>query len=242
MTRSFVSFRALIASALSTLCLALSMTDVTYAQYRDWTTGDGTRSDASKWSPNVVPGVTEIARIGNRPSSQRDEVQLDVNTAVTGLQLFDGARLETNGHGFLAIQDTLINDVNNDFTELLIENLSFSTRDLLIQDGNVRLESGVLNVSRLLDNEGNVFRNGTVNLTRNGGVALRNDGQILSGRDSSLTFNQLGTGLMDLDGTSGNGRIAFNHPNYPGMITFNGTQLADSFSGETVTSKSICSI
>lgn len=54
--------------------------DKSNAQIRDWNTSGGQWSDIANWSPNQVPGITEIARIGFLPQAEDADVQLDIDT------------------------------------------------------------------------------------------------------------------------------------------------------------------
>lgn len=202
------------------------------AQVRDWNARTGTWSTAAKWSPNLVPGVTNIVRIGNLPSAYDADVTLDVDTAVSVLQLDGGMRLRTNGHQFTTVFDTLITGTTGRSSGLYVEDSVYSSRDI-INEARLRLGYGTVNVSRMLENSENsvIFGGGTINFSRDSGVALNNNGRISTNGAPSLTFNQLGNGLLDLDGSSGNGHIRVRGTVGQEVVTFNGTQLADDFNG-----------
>ena len=222
------------------VCLALCLPGLgivgapdAQAQFRDWNTGSGNWSDASNWNPNLLPGITEIARIGILPAATDAVVTLDQDTVVGGLQISNGMRLRTNGHNMQTVFDTYITGGNTHFSTLRIEDSIFGTRDL-ISSGSVNLSSGTLNVSRLLEMETDsiMLGHGVVNLSRDGGIAFNNNGTILTLNSPALVFNQLGTGLMDLDGTLGEGELICRGNVIPESISFHGTQLADAFSGK----------
>ncbi len=219
-------------SILALLAIAGSAVPSTqlFAQFRDWNTTDGSWSDSSNWNPNLAPGITEIGRIGNLPSAHSANVDLDIHTAISGLQIYDGMAVRTNGYSLTTAFDTLVTGYNERSSELRIESSNFHTRNLTNQ-AYVTLLSGNAHVSGLLENaDGAVLLGGgTVHLTRDSGIALRNDGLLYSVGANPLTINQSGVGLMDLDGTSGNGSIVAGPS--PTNMSFHGTQLSDSFSG-----------
>ena len=202
------------------------------AQFRDWNTRAGSWADATNWNPNLVPGFGEIARIGNLPAAFDADVELNVNAGVSGLQIYQGMRLLTDGHNLQTTFDTLITGSGSRGSSLTVQNSIFGTRDL-INETRLRLTSGQVNVSRLLENASGsiLFGGGTFNLTRNSGTAMANDGTIFTNGLPLLTFNQLGDGLIDLDGFSGNGTILIDGIFGQETVTFNGTQLADSYTG-----------
>lgn len=203
--------------------------DHSFAQFRDWNTGTGDWSVSANWNPNLVPGVTEIARIGLLPAVHSEDVHLDVHTVIGGLQIYDGMSLHTNGGTLTTVFDTLVTGNNERSSELRVISSSFNTRNLT-NEAQVTLLAGSANVSGVMNNaEGSrLVGNGNFNLTGDVGIVFRNDGMVYSNSASPLSINQLGDGLMDLDGSTGNGSLVAGPHS---AMTFNGTQLADSFSG-----------
>ena len=63
------------------LCVLIAFSSIgvcpAVAQFRDWNAQHGTWSDPTKWNPALVPGLTEIARIGNLPQANGADVELD---------------------------------------------------------------------------------------------------------------------------------------------------------------------
>lgn len=205
------------------------------AQVRDWNSNSGSWTDASNWSPNAVPGFNDIARLGLLPVADEANVDLTADVFVGGLQLSGGVFLETNGNDVQTVLDTEVAGASSSgsSTRLEIEASSFSTRDLN-NSAQTRIVGGSLNVSRALNNTGTLFGDGTINLSGDSGVAFSNDGslfvQSFTNDAAHLTINQLSSGLIDLDGATGQGEVRTRQPG--GTLTVNGTQLADSFSGQ----------
>ncbi len=221
------------------VCIAGGITEVillapaSQAATFDWNSQFGQWSDASKWTPNGVPGVADLARIGSLPIAEDADAELDVNAAVRVLQIENGMRLRTNGRAMIATDETLIFGSSSRTSELEVENSTFTT-DLLTNQGRLRLSQGNLNVNDLLINsvDSLLFGGGTINLYGAAGSALRNDGRISTNGSPFITVNQLGDALMDLDGVFGEGHLDISTGILPGeTVTFNGTQLSDSFSG-----------
>ncbi len=200
------------------------------AQFRDWNTRWGDWSDPANWTPALLPGPTNIARIGNLPEAHTADLALDNNANILGLQIYNGMRLQTNGHPMVVIGDTLITGSSTRGSALQVQNNTFTTRDILNQR-RLRIDSGVINVVRLLETDTNsvLFGGGVVNFLGDSGVVFRNDGRVSTNGSPMITLNQLGNGLMDLDGSTGDGRVRL--VSLDGDMTVNGTELADGFSG-----------
>ncbi len=127
-----------------------------FAQFRDWNTMDGFWSDSSNWNPNQTPGIAEIARIGILPGAHSANLDLDMHTAISGLQIYNGMALRTNGYTLTTVFDTLVTGYNDRSSELRIQSSIFNTRNLT-NEAYVNLLSGIANVSGLLENADTPF-------------------------------------------------------------------------------------
>lgn len=213
-----------------------------FGQFRDWQAGNGNWSTAGNWTPNGVPLSTETARIGNHAAAANSEVDLDANDLVTGLQITDGMLFDLNAFSLGVSGGTAISGMN---TVNLVDHPStlrvrpsaaateFSTSNLTLSN-HAELNTilaPTMQVAGLcsIDGTSSINAGGAINFTSNAGVALRNDGSIASSI-SALSLNQLGTGLLDLDGTSGDGSLLLNVAG-GSDLTVDGSQLTDPFSG-----------
>ncbi len=212
--------------------------------------GDGfTWSDADNWVFDVVPSSTDSAFIGNLAGVENGQVWLDVNDTVAGLSMSDGMALRTegfrllvNGETFLTGENTTVNHVIYR-SGLVIERgvalNDFDTDILGVYDGaSLRLEDGgILEVDQVATiGENAALRgDGIVNLAQGSGTVLINDG-LIDPTVQGMTINALGSGLIDLDGTSGDGRVGISTSMTDGSafdnLTINATGLTDAFDGE----------
>ena len=209
-----------------------------HAQIRHWNSQvAGDWSNAANWSPIGVPGAGDFALIGSLPGVQNHDSYLDADRTINGMIITDGMRVHLEGHSLQSTLDTLVSGLN-DFSSASLLDINqggtFTTRDLIVEDeGGISLRNNsTLNVNRALSLESGTFMSaaGVINLNRNGPNSFVNGGDIRVW-NGDLTINQLGTGLIDLDGTQGSGNFAVGLGNYEDVLTINGTQLADSFSG-----------
>ena len=220
---------------------------------RSWNAGPGSWFVGTNWSPIGVPGPLDGAFIGNLPGIETDQVSINAGDTVAAVSIQSGMRLSvTNGALTVNGATTVSGNGEDEFGFTIASTLAlggapgaiaYVTNDLTISDGaRAILFDGV--VLRVLGtfaiDETSDLRTGNgggvVNLLESSGTALVNDGSIdPRASPDGLTINQLGGGLIDLDGQFGNGVVLGNQVSTQrGSITINGTQLVDSFSGTLI--------
>ena len=213
------------------MALAITTTARVWAD-RSWNAGDGSWSVASNWTPNGIPNVGDFVSIGDIGGVADWEVLLDTNEVIGGLSLSNGRDLDTNGFRLLMSGDALINGAN---TLLAIERgvlpLDFEADVVSVTNGALlRLDYGaIVEVDEVLSigDTATISSTGTVRLMGNGPKSMNLNGTIWTG--SSMTIQQLGTGLIDLDGMGGDSSIiAYNDA----VLTIEGTSLHDPFNGQ----------
>lgn len=212
--------------------------------------GDGTSwNDPVNWLGNVMPTSADTARIGNLAGIENDWLGLNQNDTLGGLEITDGMRLDTNGYTLTVLGNTLVSGENGPINNVVYPSTlvidrgagsdDFDTDNLTVtNEGSVRLiNGGILEVDNLLtvNSASRVRGGGVIDLVRGSGTVYVNNGYLDPTTDG-MTINAFGTGLIDLDGTSGNGWVqasarksdgsAFDH------ITINGTGLTDAFDGQ----------
>lgn len=208
----------------------------------------GNWSNPGSWAPFGTPNALTIAQIGSIPGVENGHVNLNVDTSILGLSLTDGMSLHTNGNSVDVATNTIVSGMNGgDFRTRLdisgfgVADDSFDTHGLTINDGaRVRMRiDAIMNVDGLLNiqtSNSSLYGTGDIRLHSNANRSLNNDGVIrVTGED--MTITQFGSGLMDLDGLTGNGVVdVANHgfASTPKTLTINGTELADTFSGEII--------
>lgn len=204
----------------------------------------------ANWNTNQVPTSIDNANIGGSLFAQNDWVNLYANDTVANLTIFDGMILDTHNNNLIVSGTTTITGENHE----VINNTNFAypsrarvrqggtfdTNTLNISD-NASFElyqGGTLEVDILanINDTAAIRGNGNINLKGNGVRSLINDGIISTQAHlTPLTINQLGTGLIDLDGANGNGTLSAATSKIDGSafsnIIINATQLADDFDG-----------
>ncbi len=231
-------------TALATLTLLLAAQASLGATF-SWDAGDGFWATAGNWSPVGPPGIGDVARLGNLPGVDNTDVALSANAAVGELRITDGMTFGNKDHTFSVIGDTYLSGLNlvpiggggtsyrhsRIFIRPTAAPVQFSTDDLVVSDeGRVRLyEGGVVEVRNRLtiDSVSDVYGEGTIRFVDTGTV-LVNNGEIAP--TDAMVLDNYNDGLLDLDGTTGNGRLSLDWGGE--HLTINGGSLADTFSGE----------
>ena len=231
---------------LTLVCLLLfNSASLCFGQITEWIGVPGdTWSDPASWTAGVPTNI-HTARIGILESAHDELLYLESNTVVDSLEVSDAVALYMDGYDLLAISNTLLNDpaFGAIAAEIRVQGGTFATNDLDIVSGWFRLSDnataiilGELWITDEIDSVGSVgelFGSGMVTLTKDNGIALRNDGTI-SANSAGLTIAQLGDGLIDLDGFSGEGIVnLFLFADEQHLIV-SGTELADPFSGRVI--------
>ncbi len=241
-------FNRTLAGALS---IAAGTATPALADIWSWNTGNGLWGDSTNWSPNSVPGANPLGdydiRIGNLPGVQNDIVYVTDHGGIPYvfdfIRIYNGMTLDTNGwqiaDPFGSVEVTGLN------SRLLVSPgigphaYDFITRDTTLYSGThlELVDNGHL-WTDTLNNAGGLI-SGTGIITMNGdseGDNLDNNGTIAGSPNGGLTIIQGGVGRLNLDGYGGpgaeSGQLSLATPF--SVLTFEGDQLTDSFSG-TVT-------
>ncbi len=215
--------------------------------------GDGsTWNDPINWLGNVMPSSTDTATIGDLAAIENAFLHLNMNDTLAGLSLYDGMRLDTNGFSLLVNGDTLLSGYNvvdqgginvGYSSGLNIDRGAgaddFDTNNLTLQnEASVSLWGGaILEVDNVLSvSDGSrISGHGVIRLVQGSGTVYVNNGS-LDPRTEGMTVNVSGTGLIDLDGTSGTGSVHASASKIDGSgfdhLTINGKGLTDAFDGE----------
>ena len=220
------------------------------ADNHSWNTGAGDWSDVGNWSPAALPTSTDTVSFGNTVAAENAFVRLDMTDSVSGVTITDGMAFRTDGFTLTVLGNTTVsgeNHVGNVVwpSRLIVDRGAgtddYDTDDLtLINEGEVDLrDGGILEVDGLLSISSNsaIRGDGVVDFEGDLSRVYAHDGFLQAGVEG-MTLNQNGTGLLDLDGLSGGGRIHIATSRIDGTahawLTVNGTQLHDAFSGEIV--------
>ena len=244
--------RATHAALLATLAgAALAAAPHARAADKWWNAANGNWGTAANWFSQGVPLNADNVFIGNTAIAENAFVDLNVNATIANLTMTDGMRVQTNtfkltvtGHTLLSGENLAGNGVTFSSMVQVMQGpaaVDFQTGSLTITDGaNLWIQNGAtVQVDGLADLQADsaIYAEGVINLTKNAGTALRIDGTLQAATSiAGLTINQLGTGLIDLDGSVADGEnrginitgamingSAFAH------LTINGTMLSDPF-------------
>lgn len=218
---------------------------------RSWSNpAGGDWSVPGNWQAVGVPGNTDHVRLGNLPNVHNELVRMDIPGEMIGaLTITDGMRLSTGSRSLRVSGDTLISGLNTvpgpdgevDYPSRMtlgsVDGLSFRTTDLTVMDrASVILNNYALaGVDGLLTlDDGFVIGEGVISFT-GAGTTVRNNGMISGRSGSGLRLQQIGGGLYDLDGTTGQGEInayVYDPVTHTGStLRIFGTGLTDPFSG-----------
>jgi hypothetical protein len=219
----------------------------TFAADKVWTAlSNGFWSTATNWSPNGGPGAADTVYLGNLPAIENTDAILNQDEFAHEVHITDGMTLGTGHHQMTVFGDTYISGFNlvpigmggvahnhsRIFVRRGVGTDDYDTDNLFVTDeGRVRLyQGGILEVDETLsvDSSSDVVGNGIINFV-DAGIVYDNNG-ILEARNDGLVLNVLNGGSLDLDGTTGNGRLLMEYQFRD--LTVNGGTLADSFSGE----------
>jgi hypothetical protein len=206
---------------------------------RSWNTTYGNWAVAVNWLPNGVPGPLDGAFIGSSAVAENAQVFLNQDDTVAGVSITDGMTFLTFGNSLTVNGNTTVSGLNQDAMSTFRSRLhvndggnayDYRTVGLTVSDGAIITGDGALQVGGQLlleesEDGGGLWMSGTVNFTGNSGTVLDNNSSIDPVGGNTITLNQLGSGLIDLDGSGEQGRLR-------SSITVNGTGLADSFHGE----------
>jgi hypothetical protein len=213
------------------------------AAVKSWAAGSGNWNSAGNWSPVGVPGGADDALIGPHIGAANDTVTLSANASVDSLTINDGMTLRTSAGSLGVAGATQVSGQNvvgmtTYSSRLRIENgalgTDFTTGSLSVSNfGRATLENSssmLVQGAATIGADAELSGNGSAYFSKNGGAALDNNG-LLEAKTGGLTLFQTGTGRLDLDGATGNGRVVVSSGNGAGL-TVQGDQLTDAFDGE----------
>lgn len=212
-----------------------------------WNAVGGTWSNAGNWAPAAVPSAASDVFIGSTVAAENATVILDLDRTIASLTLTDGMTASNLATASYVVEgDTVVSGKNivpgafGVLTEypsrLLLEAVDGTTlwtHNLELSDGGrAVLDYAFVRVEGMttIDAESRLQGHGFVDSLGNG-VKLRNDGTIRATHaDVPLRFRQFDAGTYDLDGLSGDGVLDLASAS-SAQMQFDGTSLADSFSG-----------
>lgn len=212
-----------------------------------WNALGGSWSTANKWAPAVVPSNGADVFIGSTAVAENATVVLDLDRELASLTITDGMTAHNTQTAWYDVAgDTVVSGKNivpgpfgllTEYPSRLLLNgvdgLSLRTHDLVLADGGrAVLDWAFVRVLGMttIDAESRMQGHGVVDSSGDG-VKLRNDGTIrATNTEVPLRFRQFDAGTYDLDGISGNGVLDLQAVTAAEM-RFDGTSLADSFSG-----------
>jgi len=193
------------------------------------------------WSPNGAPQPGDDVRIGDSPLAEDVRAYVDEDVNIASLEVTDGMTIFTEGYDFRVNGDVLVSG-HNGFqpSHILVErgpNLwDFRAHEILVSDGGTlsMRDGGIVLVLEGLEIGTNsaLRGNGVVNLPVDGIRAMVLDG-IITPRKNGMVISQNSIGLIDLDGDTGDGRLALltSEGTSSHNLTINGTALYDDFGG-----------
>jgi len=213
---------------------------------KSWDTGAGLWNVAGNWTPAGVPTNTDNVFLGVHPAASNATVTANAPVRGTALTISDGMRLYSESASVLIGGPVLITGRN--FVDPVsypsslwldaVDGASLSATAVQVLDGAVlQLRNDCYaNCSGLVRIDATSALRGTGTLTLSGGGArvLINDG-LIDPTPDGMVINQVGAGLLDLDGDSGNGEISLTSLSLAtgdvDHLTVHGTALADAFDG-----------
>lgn len=215
-----------------------------HAADKSWNAGAGFWNTPAAWLPAGVPGPADIARLGNTAAAENASVLLTSPIDVASLVITDGMQLVNQGWSLDVAGATVVSGANPNgqlttrstlWLEPVDGNSFIGSNVQVLEGGRIYLDDAFIAVHQLLtiDPDSRLEGRGNIHLTGDDPKCLINDGRIdPSAGDLALVQN--GDGLIDLDGTAGNGIVSLT--TFSGgttdSLTVAGTSLFDTFSGE----------
>jgi len=209
----------------------------------------GLWSSAGNWIPLMLPTPGADVSIGSTVAAKNGYVLNNISATqnLASLVVSDGMTLHNTSVGnYVVAGTTVVTGMNIEpgpgvplvyRSRLLLNGVdgnTLATHNLVLNQGGVaELDYAFVNISGALNNSADSFVQGfgVIDLT-GAGTTLINNGTIRSHEGNWwLHFRQIGNGVYDLDGTTGNGRLDLTTDSL-GKMRFQGSALADSFSGE----------
>jgi hypothetical protein len=205
-----------------------------------WVGPWGTWSTGTNWSPSGMPTAGDAVNIGDVLAVHDLQVFLDVNPTLSKLHLFNGITMDNRHHPITVSGATTIAAFNDHWSRLYLRDAvnpyDLNTGDLNILGGSslftVDTPTIFVNGTMNLDFDSSLIGAAVINFTGNAGPVLVMNGRWSTNPVDKLTLNQMGTGRIDLDGTTiGDNFLltASTDGGYYQTLTINGTGLTDEF-------------
>jgi len=231
---------------ITVLGLASGLSLPAIAADKSWNTGAGAWNVAGHWTPAGLPGPADVVFIGNMPGVSNSVVTMNATVTIAALAITDGMQLDTAHRSIEVLGPVAVSGENivgsASYPSTLriesVDGLPFEAQDVTLSSGGVMWIDGAyprINDVLTIGADSRMSGDGVLDLSGNGARSLINDGMIDPHTDG-LMIRQFGTGLIDLDGNSGNGRVGITTHNFVtgavDFFTIDGTALADPFDGE----------
>jgi len=204
-------------------------------------------ANPGNWTPFGLPNNLTDVFIGPHPAITNNHVDLAGSLTIGSLTMTDGLSLRTDSHRLTVTGDTELSGANVTPDNFIYQSglrlgaadgYSIDTRDLTLADGaSVRMNSSFARVRRdmVIGDGCSLYGHGVLDFT-DSGTTIRNEGLIQVDTTSLMHLRQLGSGLYDFDGNSGDGRVSLGTYNFIEdrgcEMRVDGTGLADAFSGD----------
>lgn len=229
------------------LPLVCGLTVSAAAADKSWDTGAGVWNVAGNWTPAGVPLSADAVFIGNHAAASNADVTANTPVRGASLTISDGMRLVSDSASVVISGPVLVTGENIVGTthypsSLLLDAVDGSS---LAATGVQVLDGGILRLRNdcyascsglmRIDAESELSGTGTLTLNGGGPRVLINDG-LLDPTVDGMVISQIGAGLLDLDGDSGNGDISLSSWNLitddADDLTVHGTALHDAYDGK----------
>ncbi|QEG38014.1 PEP-CTERM sorting domain-containing protein [Bythopirellula goksoeyrii] len=250
---SFTPIHAIALAAVALLPFATPSESAAAAFHWNSTDSLDVWHDPANWLEGAVPTAADSAFLGLLAGIENTGVRIQQPVFITDLVVEDGMALLNISPGGVhhpisvsgsAVAGGFNFPDNRSAIRLFRGPTAYDLRanDLAIDHGaELDLRSGAIveiDDIAFIGSSGVIEGEGVINLrVDNDVVTLRNSGAITPLGAVGLTFNQLGAGLFDLDGLSEAGALGVvrgtvDGGDGPARLTFNGTGLSDTFSGQ----------
>jgi hypothetical protein len=234
------SVRDLKRTAVLAAAVAGSFPAVASAVDKYWVGPWGTWSHGSNWSPSGMPSVGDAVNIGDVALVNNIQVFLDVNPTLSKLHLFNGIWMDNRHHPITVSGTTTIAGYGDNWSRLWLRDAvnpyDLNTGDLNITAGSsmftVDTPTIFVNGKMTLSDDSSLIGSAIINFTGNSGPVLVMDGRWSSNPVDKLTLNQMGTGKIDLDGSTILDNFHLTAGSSAGVyqtLTINGSGLTDEF-------------
>ena len=217
---------AVLAGAILTAMIAVP--SPARAGNKNWVgTGAGTWSIGGNWSPNGMPASGDTVLIGDGALIHDQQVFLDVDAVIANLTVTNGMILDNKTHLVNVTGTTTLSSFAGNPSRMYLRHgpgpYDLATVNLNILDGAdiflVNQPTIFVGGSMNLDFDSDIVGGGVFNFTGDSGAVLKFNGSWFNNNDLTLTFNQIGDGLIDLDGDTIMDQLSITDRNGSGTAT-----------------------